>query len=159
MRFETSETSIRICPGATGRLNVYFPYTPEDVAKIKTVLGRRWNPVEKCWSIPHAEGMVENLLSLFGGEQTKVDPSLLSPKVQCSCQHPVFSQEPSLVVMTQELQLRGYGAKTCKAYLGHVKRFVRFCEKGPEALDETEVQRYVLGLLEDGNAHSTVNQY
>jgi len=34
------------------------------VARMKTIPGRRWHPEEKCWSVPHADGMVERLLTL-----------------------------------------------------------------------------------------------
>lgn len=35
---------IQIKPGEAGRLIVLVPYSPERVAKIKTVTGRRWHP-------------------------------------------------------------------------------------------------------------------
>jgi hypothetical protein len=39
--------SIQIKPGEAGRLIVLLPYTPERVAKIKTVAGRRWDSKER----------------------------------------------------------------------------------------------------------------
>ena len=35
---------VEVGPGEAGRLIVRFPYSPERVAKIKTVAGRRWHP-------------------------------------------------------------------------------------------------------------------
>jgi hypothetical protein len=47
---------IRIEPGEAGRLVVRFPYSPECVAKIKTVAGRRWHPEGKYWTVPTTDG-------------------------------------------------------------------------------------------------------
>ena len=41
-------------------LEVRFPYNPNTVTKVKTVTGRRWNPEQKCWTIPK-----ENLPALL----------------------------------------------------------------------------------------------
>lgn len=38
---------IQIKPGEVGRLIVRLPYTPERVAKLKTIDGRRWHPKEQ----------------------------------------------------------------------------------------------------------------
>ena len=60
--------------------------------------------------------------------------------------------------MTNELRLRGYHAKTRKAYLGHVKRFAHYYVETPRSLGEIEVRNYVYHLLEKGASHSYVNQ-
>lgn len=67
---------IQIRPGEAGRLIVQLPYSPDHVAKIKTVAGRRWHPKEKCWTLPHTNGALAHLLALFAGEPIEVDPSL-----------------------------------------------------------------------------------
>lgn len=43
---------IRIRLGEAGRLIVQFPYSPDYVAKIKTVAGRRWHAKERHWTVP-----------------------------------------------------------------------------------------------------------
>lgn len=150
---------IQVKPGEVGRLIVVIPYDPERVAKIKTVPGRRWHPEEKCWSVTHSEDMVKRLLLLFARERVDVDPSLRPLKASSSCQ----GQEPERVqlldAMDQELKLRGHGAKTRKAYLGHVNRFVCFWGKAPQGLSEMEVRGYLLHLLEKQEAsHAYLNQ-
>jgi len=35
-----------------GRAYVYTPYSPEFVTKIKSIGGRKWESVQKCWSVP-----------------------------------------------------------------------------------------------------------
>lgn len=67
---------IRIHPGAEGGLIVVLPYTPERVAKIKTVLGRRWHAPEKHWTVPRSDDKRSRLLDLFAGDAVELDPSL-----------------------------------------------------------------------------------
>ena len=54
------QAPIRVEPGEAGRLIVRLPYTPERVAKIKTVDGRRWHGPEKYWSVPRDEDVAGN---------------------------------------------------------------------------------------------------
>lgn len=150
---------IQVRPGEGGRLTVVIPYDPERVAKIKAIPGRHWHPEEKCWSVPHSEDMVERLLSLFAGERVEVDQSLRPLKASSSCQGKEPERVQLLEAVDQELKLRGYGAKTRKAYLGHVDRFIRFCGKAPQDLSEMEVRGYLLHLLEKQEAsHAYLNQ-
>lgn len=37
-----------------GRANIYTPYNPQFVRAIKQIGGAKWNPAQKCWSIPEA---------------------------------------------------------------------------------------------------------
>ena len=34
------------------RLQILFPYHPDNVKRIKAIPGRRWHEEEKVWSIP-----------------------------------------------------------------------------------------------------------
>lgn len=56
---------IQIKPGGAGRLIVRFPYSPDRVRKIKTVTGRRWHQGEKYRTVPHTDGTLRRLLTLF----------------------------------------------------------------------------------------------
>lgn len=38
-----------------GRAKVYTPYNPDFVSQIKTIGGHKWDPTEKCWTVPEAE--------------------------------------------------------------------------------------------------------
>jgi hypothetical protein len=60
--------TIQIREGESGRLIVLLPYTPERVAKIKTVTGRRWHQQEKHWTVPQTHEAIAHLLALFTGE-------------------------------------------------------------------------------------------
>jgi integrase len=67
---------IQIRPGDKGEITVVLPYAPERVEKIKSIPGRRWHPEERYWTVPCTDGMVEQLLELFAGEEVEVDPAL-----------------------------------------------------------------------------------
>ena len=68
--------AIQIREGEAERLIVLLPYTPERVAKIKTVAGRRWHQQEKHWTVPQTNEAIAHLLDLFAGEPVEIEPSL-----------------------------------------------------------------------------------
>jgi len=53
---------------------------------VKTIDGRRWHLVEKHWSFPKLNGMLEKILKVFGDEVVQIDPSLQAkpPKTSSS---------------------------------------------------------------------------
>ncbi|MDF0643286.1 MAG: hypothetical protein P0111_04600 [Nitrospira sp.] len=67
---------IRIRPGASGKLIVQLPYSPDYVAKIKTMAGRGWHQGEKYWTVPHTGTVLRHLLALFLGESVEIDPAV-----------------------------------------------------------------------------------
>ena len=54
------------------------PYAPDRVARIKTIVGRRWHQGERCWTIPHTDGTLRQILAHFADEPVEVDDSLRS---------------------------------------------------------------------------------
>jgi hypothetical protein len=77
---------IEISNDPSGRITISFPYDPLLVAKVKTIDGRRWHPIEKHWSFPKLDGMLEKILKVFGDEVVQIDPSLQAkpPKTSSS---------------------------------------------------------------------------
>ncbi|MBI4539776.1 MAG: tyrosine-type recombinase/integrase [Gemmatimonadetes bacterium] len=51
-----------------------------------------------------------------------------------------------------ELRLRGYSARTRKAYAHHVTRFMGFARKAPQELDASHIRAYLLDLIEHRGA-------
>ena len=149
---------IQIYRSGKGRIKMVLPYDPELIAKIKTIPGQRWHPEEKCWSVPDSDGILDKLLSLFAGEQLEINSSRQPAWAKPPRRREVPNQAQILEAMDQELKLRGYSAKTRRAYLGHLARFIRFYGKEPQDLGEAEVRRYVLHLLEERKSHTYVNQ-
>ncbi|MBU1206220.1 MAG: hypothetical protein KKH04_04730, partial [Proteobacteria bacterium] len=70
---------IQISNDPSGRIIVSFPYDPLLVVKVKTIDGRRWHPVEKHWSFPKLDGMLEKISKVFGDENVQMDPALKTP--------------------------------------------------------------------------------
>ena len=137
-----------------GDLLVRLAYSPDRVARIKSLAGRRWDPAIRCWRVPRANGTPDSLRLLFEGERVQFSQELVQE--QETGQEP--EREKCLLAMAQELRLRGYGAKTRKTYLGHINRFLRHYCKAPESLGEREIRAYVHETLEKGFTHSYVNQ-
>jgi site-specific recombinase XerD len=140
---------IRIHPGDNGQLIVTFPYSPERVEKIKTIPGKWWHPEEKHWTVPFADGMVEQLVSLFEGERVEIDPAL----------HRDWKTIRRILgAVENELTLRRYSPRTHEAYLGHLKRFLNHFGKGAETLEGAELKGYFLDLVQSGISWSYQNQ-
>src|SRR3990172_4028915 len=70
--------AIRIEPAEAERIIVRFPYSPEYVAKIRTVPGRRWHPDQKHWTVPHSDAALAHMLALFGDHIVDLDSALRS---------------------------------------------------------------------------------
>jgi len=50
--------------------------TPPLIAKIKKIDGRRWNPLDKYWTVPRTSGILDVLTKLFAPEPLVVDSAL-----------------------------------------------------------------------------------
>ncbi|MBI3298710.1 MAG: integron integrase [Elusimicrobia bacterium] len=133
---------IRLAPGALGRLLVTLPYSPERVARIKTIEGRRWLPEEKAWSVPDKPGMLERLRALFAPETIE---TVAAPKAP-----------PGLIEeLTRALRTRHYSRMTEKSYAAWTRRFL---SSSPGARPE-DVGPFLSGLAcGEGVAASTQNQ-
>lgn len=155
---------IQIKPGEQGRLIVQVPYGPGRVAKIKTVGGRRWYPKEQYWTVPHTDGTIAHLLTLFAGERVAVDPSLRPVKV-LNNQAPPPGQEipedPTLLdQVRQAIRTRHLSSSTEQAYVSWIKRFIFFYGKRhPAEMGEAEIARFLSSLATDSRVSaSTQNQ-
>jgi hypothetical protein len=67
---------IRISNDPSGRIVVSFPYDPLLVAKVKTIDGRRWHPVEKHWNFPNRDDILEKIIKVFGENEVQISPAL-----------------------------------------------------------------------------------
>lgn len=158
--------TIRIEKESEKELHVYFSYSEERVEKVKKVQGRKWIPEKRCWSIPDTTEAIKELLIIFSDEEIKTDSKLDSPihdtihsltKARESVE--ILGLNEMVEKMDNELKLGGYSPKSRKAYLNHMKRFVQYFQLDPMELDEKQVKRYLLVLLENEKfSHSYVNQ-
>jgi hypothetical protein len=58
------------------RIAVSFPYDSSIITKIKTIEGRRWHPVEKHWTFPNRNGVLDKVFEVFVDEDIHSDPTL-----------------------------------------------------------------------------------
>ncbi len=156
--------------GLNGRLIVTIPYSAEQVARIKTIPGRRWHPEGKCWSVPNADGVVERLLTLFAGEQVEVAPALRPLSVpdhrkpllsRDSLSLPVATLEPRLLDrMREAIRARHCSRRTKDLYVMWVKRFIFFHGKRhPAEMGQAEINAFLIHLaLQEHVSASTQNQ-
>lgn len=159
---------IQIKPGGAGRLIVLFPYSSERVAKIKTVIGRRWHQGEKCWTIPRTDETLTRLLALFAGEPIEIEPSLRPVQVPHLSAHvdvpasgqPVLLHSGLLDRVRQAIRMKHYSHKTEEAYVGWIKRFITFHhDRHPAEIAEKEIGQYLSTLATRSRVSaSTQNQ-
>lgn len=125
-----------------GRLLVLFPYSPELVAKIKTVPGRLWHKDERRWSAPDEPDMRARLDALFHEEPVPLDP-----------------HSSPLDRLRQAVRTRHLSPRTEEAYTGWARRFLAHSPAPPESLDEVAVGRFLTALaVESRVSASTQNQ-
>ncbi len=159
---------IQIKPGEAGRLIVLVPYSPELVAKMKTVAGRRWHHGEKYWTVPHTDGALRHLLTLFSGQPVGVDPSLRpanvsgirQPSHQPASDHAVATNLKLLDQVRQAIRARHYSYRTEKAYLHWIRRFAFFYnQRHPSEMGEAEIGHFLSCLASEAHVSaSTQNQ-
>lgn len=148
---------IQIRPGGQGHIIVVLPFTPERVAKIKTIEGRRWNPDRKYWTVPAARGMAARLLALFDGEAVEIAPSLRAPASDTP--NPRREQGTLIDKVRRAIRARHLSPRTEAAYIAWIQRFLKRIDRRPEDLGEGDIPRFISDLaLRAGVSASTQNQ-
>jgi len=159
--------AVRIEPGDADRLVVRLPYSPEDVAKIKTIPGRRWHPEGKYWTVPQTDGALARLLALYAGNPVEIDPALRTAGASDDQSGPAdagaLGTAPSGDLLDrgrQALRARHYSRRTEQAYLAWIMRFVAFHRgRAPDEMGEGEVNQFLTHLAVQGRVSaSTQNQ-
>jgi integron integrase len=157
--------SIQITSAEAGRLKIVFPYHPDRIAKIKGVVGRRWHPKEKHWTVPQANGTLTHLLALFAGEPVEVEASLRSGTRQNPGHKPEAREEiESNVALLDRVRLairaRHYSHRTEKTYLGWIRRFLLFHRhRDPATMSEGNIGHFLSSLASNRRVSaSTQNQ-
>lgn len=143
----------------------------EDIQKIKSIPGRKWVPDEGIWTIPYTIVNIEKLLNACSNDEVKVDQNLedecsyiqewLDEQAQgyaATKQIPYLWNEEIKSRFRDALTVRGYSAKTIRAYCGHVKRFCAYHWEHESRNHESCVQQYALNLLKRAYSHAYVNQ-
>lgn len=141
---------VTVAPGSPGRLVVRFRYSPEAVARVKTVGGRWWHPEEKYWTVPDKPGMLERLKEVFAPEAVEAVSGEEVPP----------SAAPLLSKLRDCIRAKHYSPRTEGAYSSWVSRFLtETAVKAVESLGPAEAGRFLtrLATVENVSA-STQNQ-
>jgi site-specific recombinase XerD len=128
------------------KLIITFPYSPERIGKIKSIKEYNWNTYKKEWSVPFSHDNIKTLQDLFKNEQMCFD-FIKDEKA-----------EGALKLMDECLRLKGYSFKTRKTYIKHIRRLLSFVQKKFDLIDEQDIRKYLLFLLDNEVSHSYVNQ-
>ncbi len=158
-----------------GEIHLRFPYRPELVARVRALPGRHWDPTLRIWRVPDSPAAREALRRSFGvepeprsalprhpaprprqrweprhGEDRRGAAGPTEPAPAPDARPPVSPAPTShqLVRFDEEMRLRGYGARTRKAYLGHARRFLQ--EAGTGTGLATDLREHILGKLRAG---------
>lgn len=134
------------------RIIVNFAYCPDIVKNIKQIGGGKWNPLEKSWYFIYSLEKYEQLLKLKNEKECKVKEQNTDIDKDAIL--------PYLITPFENLlKLKGYSAKTIKAYTGHLRRFLEYINYDERRITYEELEKYSLHLLDDKKAsHSYVNQ-
>ena len=126
-------------------------FTEEDLASIKAVRGRRWDPERLVWILPRGQAVEERLARAFGERIQPADRARgrASPPSGEPARDPSASEE-LLERARRELVIRGYARKTQKVYVGHVRRFLAWRAGAPKAELAEEMRRYLFQIVEQG---------
>lgn len=130
-----------------GILSIKFPYSIENVEKIRKINGREWIESDKIWTIPNKKDIVRHLFNLFENYEIKYgDTDFYSFNTE------IFTE------FKNELKIRNYSTKTQKSYLSHVKRFLKFHNKPIEDINNNDVRSYLLNQITELKSAAYVNQ-
>lgn len=135
---------VTVSPGTPGRLVVRFPYSPEAVAKIKTVWGRHWHPEEKHWTVPDKPGMLERLKEVFGPDGVESEIPAAPPPAP---------ESPLIERARKAMRARHYSPMTERAYLNWIRRYLRAVTI--EGSGAKEIGEFLSALANEGHVSGT----
>lgn len=100
-------------------------FSDVDLAVVRALSGRRWEPRRRVWTAPDPEVALAVLERSFGRDRLVVSGASSGPETESR----VPGAEPgdSLLERVRDgLVIRGYSRSTRKVYLGHLRRFVNW---------------------------------
>jgi len=118
-------------------------FTRGDLDAVRSLAGRRWDAGRRVWVVPGAREPIDALRKALGEGRVEVVAGTPAPA------------RPADVLLERvrdALTVRGYSPRTRKVYLGHLGRFLRWCEDGDFAVPEPSelaerAEEYILQLI------------
>ena len=124
-----------------GEIHLRIPFRHDLVARARRIPGRRWDSSLRVWRIPDTPTAREAVRSEFG---VVAEAPMAAERILPTRPHP----DPLVQRFDEEMRLRGYGARTRKAYLGHARRFLS--ESGDPTDLAADLRRHILRKLAGG---------
>ena len=141
-----------------GRLAIQFPYSEHYVERIRNIKGRKWHQDEKYWSIPDIPEALDEVYRIFGNNESleNTDCSKDISRKDAIDKQETNSREllEILKKVLNSMTLRGYGRKTKKAYIGHLKRFYENLDKSPESVTVGDIEAWILKMSVENECSS-----
>jgi len=145
---------ITLCPGEPGHWQIYMEYYHHKAIILlkKAIPSCQWNREGKYWNVPDDPSIVTALAKQFGKNWVSLDPKMrrfIAEKIsKAEAQKKLQRRAELLTRFTQELHLRHYSPRTCKAYRGAVRRFLERLNKMPSQITVEEIRTYLLRMVE-----------
>lgn len=132
-------------------IEVLRPYNPVFVEKNKTIIGRKWYPEREYLSFPNTDGILEEILKVFEGEEIHLDKDLYAKKDLSPLAGDGRSATYDFQSLRRELLSRKYSCKIVKAYV--------YCSRDFLGFNDHDIKDYLLYLAEVKQSPvSTLNQ-
>lgn len=120
------------------QLLVRFDYSVEHISKIKTIRPAKWDSKQRAWVLPYSIEMLGIIKSLFCNERINLlfEKNLFNEKVANEYEN--------------FMKLKAYSRQTKRLYTSHLARFISFVDKDLDKVDNNDVRRFILSLMEAG---------
>ena len=132
-----------------GEIRVHLPFGSPALQRVRSLPGRRWDRELRAWRLTDSPAARDAVRQALGVEPTAAGPGSQPPAGPSPRPSPSPASEPRgptslpisfpdspILRFDEEMRLRGYGARTRKAYLGHARRFLE--EAGEVVGDGTD---------------------
>jgi site-specific recombinase XerD len=120
-------------------------FTKEDVALVRAIPGRSWDPDRRVWLLPGGEATLAAVRDAFGVTLPEPDPRARETGGSSDHQGDPFER------FREHLHLRGFSPRTRKVYLGHVRRFLTWAADAPPGDIVSRARAYLVFLVGERN--------
>ncbi len=151
--------NVKVSSLGQNKIAVSFSYNTDFVQKVKSIKGHKWNAKGKYWGFPNTNGTLEKILEVFQGQEINLDPALQNVIARDEVPKQSYSFSHDFQDLRRELLSRKYSHKTVKAYIHFTRDFLKFTNKNPDEINDSDIKDYLLYLAEGKQfATSTLNQ-
>lgn len=141
-----------------GDVIVETPYIEKWIEAIRSVPGRKWDAIAKCWIIPGKRSAILMLCHVLQDVPVEVKSPRLAEVYPEFMHLQSGFEKAALKMLKDSLKLKGYSIKTQQAYIGHAERYLRTLPIPFRDAESGHVRAYLLNLYEESRSSSYMNQ-